>query len=260
MKVGILGFGEIGKAIYRLYSECDEIYVQDLKCHFGNPENLEVLNVCIPWSDEFIENVSIAIEKLDPGLVIIHSTVKPGTTKQLYEKYGNVVHSPVRGVHPNLVEGLKTFTKYIGADDATLSRKAYNHLFFGMKLKSIVYDYVKQTGDNSIGDVHFERYYIPSIATELAKILSTTYYGLCIAFHGEAKKLCDKYDVDFDLVMTGFNKSYNDGYAKLGMKNVVRPILYPPDKIGGHCIVPNVKLLDGMDEIVKLILKYEEKQ
>ena len=43
-------------------------------------------------------------------------------------------------------------------------------------------------------------------------------------------------NVDFKKVYTDFNLSYNEGYTKLGMENVVRPTLYAPgEKILGHC-------------------------
>ena len=59
--------------------------------------------------------------------------------------------------------------------------------------------------------------------------------------------------------MTVFNTSYNEGYKKLGKNNVVRPVLYPTEKIGGHCVVPNAKILkDYMNtKTIQSILEYE---
>ena len=91
-----------------------------------------------------------------------------------------------------------------------------------------------------------------SDSTELAKLLSTTYYGLCIAWHGEMKKMCDKYNVRFD-VIDEWTKTYNSGYKELGMPHVVRPALYPPKNgIGGHCIVSNVEILLNDNESLAL--------
>ena len=148
----------------------------------------------------------------------------PGTTKKLSKKFkGIVVHSPVRGLHPKLFEGIKTFVKYIGADNKKAGRLAKKHLE-GLGLKT--------------------KLFFPSLTTELGKILDTTYYGLIIAWHGEMKKICDEVGVDFEKAATDFNKTYNEGYKKLGMPNVTRPVLYPPKNgIGGHCILPNAKIL-----------------
>ena len=98
-----------------------------------------------------------------------------------------------------------------------------------------------------------------STATELGKILSTTYYGLCIAWHGEVEKMCNEFSCSFDVVSTRFNETYNEGYSKLGKANVIRPVLFAPGtKIGGHCVVPNAELTKQFftSEALELILKY----
>lgn len=102
---------------------------------------------------------------------------------------------------------------------------------------------------------------MPAATTELLKLLDTTYYGLAIAFHGYAEKLCERNHLDFNLVMTMANQSYNEGYQKLGKSNVVRPVLSAPgEKIGGHCVIPNAEILleqFGSDPILQAILKYK---
>jgi hypothetical protein len=74
-------------------------------------------------------------------------------------------------------------------------------------------------------------------------------------------KICKKEKVNFDDVATEFNKTYNEGYTKLGKKNVVRPVLFVDDKpIGGHCVVPNAKILKKFydSEAFDLVLKYKK--
>lgn len=236
MKIGVLGYGEVGAAISKFY---DNPLIKDLdRNEFTN--KLDILHVCIPDNKNFIEIVLDNIESYNPAIVIIHSTVKPGTTKKIFDKFPKVVHSPIRGIHPHLFKGVKTFVKFIGADDQKVGEIAKEHLdSLGIKTRLV----------NS------------SQATELGKLLDTTYYGLCIAYHQFADDLCDKFGVDFEEVMTEFNKSYNEGYKKLGKENVVRPVLFSPKgKIGGHCIVPNTEILKeilGEHSILDSILKYK---
>jgi UDP-N-acetyl-D-mannosaminuronate dehydrogenase len=234
IKTGILGYGEIGQAIAKFYQDPK---IKDLNRDDGL-RNIDVLNVCIPWSNRFIEVVKKEIKQIKPKLTIIHSTVAPGTIKRIG---GMIVHSPVRGIHPYLYQGIKTFVKYIGADNKKAGETARKHLQ-GLGIKTKVF--------------------YPSTTTEIGKLLDTTYYGLCIAWHAEMKKMCDKYKVDFDSAITDFNKTYNDGYAKLGKKNVIRPVLYPPkDGIGGHCVVSNAKILKKcfQSQALDLILNYKLK-
>ena len=237
-KIGILGYGEVGQAIAKFYKKP---FVKDLKRDDGLA-GLDILNICIPYSDKFIKIAEKEIKKAKPKITIIHSTVAPGVTKNLAQKFnGMVVHSPVRGVHPNLYKGIKTFIKYIGADNKKAGQLAEKHLK-GLGIKT--------------------KLFFPSCATELGKILDTTYYGLCIAWHGEMKEICNKFNVDFEKTVSDFNRTYNKGYKKLGMGNVVRPVLFPPkDIIGGHCVISNAEILKKyFDSLaVDLIIKYRRK-
>ena len=236
-KIGILGYGEVGRAIAKFYKNPK---IKDLKRDDGLV-GVDILNVCIPWSDDFFSIVKDEIKKNNPNLTIIHSTTVPGTTKKLADIFGGmVVHSPIRGVHPDLYRGIKTFIKYIGADNKNAGILAKRHMEnLGIETKV----------------------FSSSKTTELGKLLDTTYYGICIAWHGEMKKICDKFGVNFDQAVTDFNKTYNDGYTKMGKKNVVRPTLYPPKKgIDGHCIIPNAKILSKIlkSKSIDLVLDYEK--
>src|SRR3989338_8086384 len=139
-------------------------------------KGVDILHVCIPYSKDFIKIIHREIASLQPKLTIIHSTIVPGTTKKLADAFsGMVVHSPARGVHPNLYEGIKTFVKYIGADVEQTGLIAKKHLD-GLGITTKIF--------------------VPSVTTEVGKLLDTTYYGLAIAWHGEMKKLCDKLGVN----------------------------------------------------------------
>ena len=232
-KIGILGYGEVGQTITKFYKNPK---IKELNKDDGL-KGVDILHVCIPYSNKFVQIVKKEIREIKPKLTIIHSTVAPGTTKKIG---GMVVHSPIRGIHPNLFEGIKTFVKYIGADNkktASLAKKHFQSL--GIKTKV----------------------FFPSVTTELGKLLDTTYYGLCIAWHGEMKKLCDKYSLDFEKAVTDFNKTYNKGYTKLGMKHVIRPVLTAPkgNIIGGHCIIPNAQILKKIftSKALDLLLQYK---
>jgi len=236
-KIGILGYGEIGQAIAKFYKKP---LIKDLNRNDGL-QGIKILHICIPYDKNFIKTISKEIKKIKPKLVIIHSTIAPGTIKEIIEGTKNkmIVHSPVRGIHPHLFEGIKTFVKYIGADNKKAGQMAENHLKkLGIKVKT----------------------FYPSLTTELGKLFDTTYYALCIAWHGEMKEICDKEKVNFEKVATDFNKTYNEGYKKLKMNHVVRPVLKPPEKfIGGHCLIPNTKILKKYykSKAFNLILDYQ---
>ena len=233
-KVGILGFGEIGSSMAQFYKNPR---IKDLKKDDGL-QGVEVLHICIPWFDNFIDIVKKEIKLANPKLTIIHTTVAPGTTQKLAKMFGGmVVHSPVRGVHPHLYKGIKTFGKYIGAENKKAGNMAEKHLIsLGIKTKL----------------------FIPAKTTEALKIWDTTQYGWNIILNKEIKKWCDKNEVDFEKVYTEANISYNQGYKKLGRNEVLRPYLkYMKGKIGGHCVMQNCKILDS--DIARIIINKNNK-
>jgi len=224
-KVGILGFGELGKAMAKFYISPQ---IEDSKFRLRFSE-LDILHVCIPFFSCFVDVVKNTIKRTGAKLIIVHSTVPIGTTKKIG---GAVVHSPVRGLHPNLYKGIKTFVKYVGYNDVDVGFSAIKHLNkVGIKAYGV------NNSDN----------------TEALKLWDTTQYGLMIVLNKEIKKFCDRHGLDFDVVYTSANKTYNKGYIELGRPEVVRPVLkFMPGEIGGHCILPNCGLLP--DPIAKLIL------
>ena len=239
--IGILGYGEIGKSLFSLYKENNIIpYIKDLNINQFN--KIDILNVCIPYNEDFVIKISQEINKLNPKLIIVHSTVPIGTIRKIEKNISNknkIVHSPVRGNHPKLKKSLKLFIKYIGSNNkkaAILTKKHFKLL----KVKSKILD--------------------SSEHTEAFKLFCTSYYGLCIMWHNEMKKMCDKFNLNFNFIKK-WNESYNDGYFNLKQKKFNRPILdYPKNnKIGGHCIIPNAKILNDQFEsnIIKELLKYE---
>lgn len=217
--------GQVGSALVEVLSDkyaVDGIdYLSDRL-----PGKYDVIHICFPYNQKFEEAVEVYLDLyLAPGgLVIIHSTVPVGTSA----KY-NAVHSPIRGVHPHLAEGIRTFEKYFGGPQAV---KAAG-IFQGLS-STVVTDKAE--------------------TTEAMKLWDTTYYGWNIVFEKAVKAYCDEHGLDYDIVYTQANRGYNSGYVDLGMGNVQRPVLkHFPGKIGGHCVVPNAKLLGG--DIADFILK-----
>jgi 3-hydroxyisobutyrate dehydrogenase-like beta-hydroxyacid dehydrogenase len=228
MKTLIIGAGEVGKSLAKVLETTHQVYLQDAVP--SDVEGVQVLNICFPYSDTFNQSVRGYIERYKPSVTIIHSTVPVGTSRGL-----GAVHSPIHGKHPNLSDGILTFVKYIGSasmDDATIASS-----------------FLESAGITT-------RIVSSPEASELSKILCTSYYGWNIVFAKESKRICEEQGVPFDEVY-GWNKLYNEGYQELGMKQFTRPELDDvPGPIGGHCVVQNCKLLKS--PITDFILKQNE--
>lgn len=220
----IIGAGEVGKSLFGVLKKRYSVAIRDKSESPGG--NFEVLHIAYPNSKNFVDITKNYIKKYNPKLVVIHSTVPVGTTRKIASF---AVHSPVRGVHPGLEKGIKTFVKYFGGRDAGKAA-AY---FAKLGIKTQIFKKPE--------------------TTELLKILDTTYYAWNVVFCKETKRICDGLGLDFDEVYTIANADYNEGYKKLKMPQVVRPVLkHVKGKIGGHCLIPNCDLLkDWLTEIIK---------
>ena len=226
MKTLIVGSGEVGNALYDILWDIHDAKVMDK----DNPVVgwfPEIMHICFPYSEEFVSEVKRYQELYKPKYAVIHSTVPVGTSKQC-----NAVHSPIVGIHPYLEQGIKTFVKFLGGEQAG----EVEHYFRKAGLKTYLFD--------------------SSETTELMKILDTSFYGLCIEYTKEVKRLCEQYKVPFE-AWTLWTNNYNAGYQKLGYPEFTRPNLIPVmKKIGGHCILPNSEMLDS--KFTNLIKKLNE--
>lgn len=223
MKTLIIGAGEVGRALLEVldgYYEC-KIKDKDDDIEFTP----EIIHICFPYFDKFVSEVKKYQKLYSPKYTVIHSTVPVGVSRQC-----DAIHSPIRGIHPNLVGHIKEFVKFVAGSDVDVVAEYFRKVGLQIQLCR------KQE------------------TTELAKILSTTRYGLDIQFAKETEKLCDEYDVPFSEVYTLWTQTYNEGYEKQGLNNFTRPILQPIQiKIGGHCVMPNARLLKS--KLTNLLLE-----
>lgn len=221
MRTLVIGGGEIGNSLFNVLSSEYECDIYDIKYNKNDLCELEknqydIIHICFPYNENFIEQVIKYKELFKPKYVVVHSTVPVGTCSDL-----GAVHSPCLGIHPDLTVSMKTFTKFLGGKDA-----------------GAVADYFRRAGMTV---------YITdkSETTELSKIMCTTYYGMCIEFTKEMKRLCDRFGVPFEFWNLWIN-NYNQGYERLNHPEYVRPNLVPNmQKIAGHCVMPNTELLEN---------------
>lgn len=213
MKSIIIGDGEVGRALYSILG--GEI-IDRCEGNFSNRVYYKVIHICFPYSDEFINEVNKYQQIFNAEYTIIHSTVPVGTSRKL-----NAIHSPIRGIHPNLEEGIRTFVKFLGGDKAS----EVADIFRKSGIKVMLFD--KQE------------------TTEALKLFDTEYYRTCIEFAKRVKEYCDKNNLSYAEVYTLPNLTYNEGYSSLNHKEYIRPVLEAiKGEIGGHCIMPNSKLIE----------------
>ena len=234
----ILGMGEVGQTIFELLVQrnfkCIGIDVDPLKCRNYDQdkkiEEVEYLHVCIPGTlIDFDKIISKRIESTENlNAVIIHSTVKPRTTEIIQKQFDiPILFSPVRGVHSRFLEDVKRYTKFV-ANDRKISSKIA--LDFEKRFQKVKWMSTTKTA-------------------EFAKILvDTTYYGWLINYAQITKMICEKEGIDFEEMW-----SFADEIHK-NLGN--RPKMFP-GVIGGHCVIPNLELIE--DEKIDIIREINKK-
>jgi len=253
----IVGLGEIGGTVYSVLDESNkfDIYGIDAdkkkmeeyptKEPLNQTNKLDVMHICIPVpnKNKFIEITKGYIQKYNPKLTIINSTVPIGTTLELYKQCGGLIaHSPCRGVHKNKEYMKKEFsrwTKYVGGATPEAGKAAEDHFILaGLKTKQLT----------NCSD------------TEFAKLFETTYRTWMIVFFQKMNQLARKHSslnpdlkIDFDETVDFIEDTHR--------VRTDRPVMFP-DVIGGHCLFPNSKLmLEELEpEMLKLILESNELQ
>jgi UDP-N-acetyl-D-mannosaminuronate dehydrogenase len=248
-KVLIVGLGEIGQALFALLKKENgfTVYGLDLdeakmraagQAESKLPNEVDTMHVCLPCKiqEKFVDTVAKYAKQFKPKLLIINSTMPPGTTKKIHEQCKcPVAHSPVRGVHKNpkyMEWELKRWTKYVGGVNTRAADAARKHFDkMGLKVKTL-----KSCAE-----------------TELAKLFETTYRAWMITCFQEMHRISRHFGGDFDEAVDFLEDTHR--------LRLDRPVMFP-GFIGGHCLIPNTELLlNAYDsEFLRLILKSNEKR
>ena len=217
----MVGAGEVGTAVAAVLSRAHPTTVRDV-----DPVDAvaDVLDVCIPWTSDFVDIVRGYAVQHSARLVVVHSTVPTGTCDSQ-----GWVHSPIRGRHPHLEEGVATFVKHFGgngASEAAVDWKA-------CEVPTAVHPRAAET--------------------EAGKLWELAQFGLQVRVTQTVHAWCAERGLDPEVVYTAMAHTYNAGYEQLGEHWATRPVLrHVPGDIGGHCVVPMSGLLDHpIAEIVK---------
>jgi UDP-N-acetyl-D-mannosaminuronate dehydrogenase len=213
MKTLVVGLGEVGGPLLEIIKGSQEAYGVDIQ-PTGPIPHCDIMHICFPYVDgeKFVAESVRYIGKYSPLLTIVNSTVGPGTTRAICEQAkADVVYSPVRGKHVKMKQDMLHYVKFVGALNPTAGQKACAHFqSIGMKTRLLG---------------------TPE-AAELAKLTETTYFGLLIAWAQELERYCQKFGANYEEVISF--------YEEIGF---FPPVKYFPGIIGGHCVMPNIKIL-----------------
>ena len=226
----VAGLGEIGLPILKILSKKENIVGYDLneklmdekKFNKFNDIPTSFLHIAIPVTKKFDSNLIKLSKKFQPECIVIHSTIPPGTTEKMQKKLDcPLIFSAIRGVHKRMSKDMKRYTKFFALSNSA-PKKEWAIKSFSKKMKNCGIKTKLMSTPETL---------------ELAKILcDTTYLGWLINYSQITNVIAKNFGVDYDEMWT-----FSDEIHKF-LGN--RPKMYP-GYIGGHCVIPNLELINN---------------
>jgi len=244
MKIGIIGQGYVGTALkvgFKDYYNVETYDKYDLSKSTKSSikrvvEFTDVIFVCVPTPmrkdgtcytgivEEVIREIN---ETADGHIVVIKSTVPPGTTDRINAEYtkSTVIFNPEFLTEANFIDDFKNQNRIIlGGDRKGTSkvRQLYSRLF-------------PQATIVKTGAKH----------AEMVKYFTNCFLATKVSFANEMKHICDSIDLDYDKVV-----EYATYDKRLGKSHWAVP---GPDGdlgFGGHCLPKDLSaMVNGFDTL-----------
>ena len=235
MEIGIIGQGFVGNAIYQKFKNYYDIKTFDIKgimhCTSNKQDTMScgIVFVCLPTPMnkngschiDIVEKAVADISDLNKdNIVVIKSTVPPGTVAKWNKKYNNIdiIFNPEFLTEANAISDFENQTRIILGGP----RKSTT------KLKTI---YSKVFPKATIVKTD-------STYAEMVKYVTNSFLATKVSFANEMYEICNGLDIDYDKVI-----EYATYDKRLGKSHWSVP---GPDGdlgYGGHCFPKDVKAL-----------------
>lgn len=235
--IGIIGQGFVGSAIREGLKNFYNIYTYDLdtsKCNSNLNEILDncgIIFQCLPTPMRLsgecdlsivkgsLHNLNIMVgeKECEKPIVIIKSTVPPGTTEKLNKLYSNleVIFSPEFLTEANHIDDFKNQTRIIlgGTRPATTKVKT-------MFRKAFPKIPIVKTGYRT---------------AEMVKYFLNNFLTVKVLFANEMYEICKNLDIDYDKVT-----EYSLYDTRIGRSHLAVPGPDGDFGVGGHCFPKDI--------------------
>ena len=237
MKIGIIGQGFVGNAVYQKFKNYFDILTYDIdetKCnsdfHYIK-KGCDTIFLCLPTpmyedgtcNTSIVEIMLSQINGYGPNKsydIVIKSTVPPGTTQEWNERFKklNIVFNPEFLTEVNAVSDYENQSRIIlgGPRPATT------------RLKRIFTKVFPKAHIIKTGSRH----------AEMVKYVTNAFLATKVSFANEMYQICQALDIDYDKVI-----EYAQHDDRLGTSHWAVPGPDGDFGYGGHCFPKDVKAL-----------------
>ena len=243
INIGIIGFGFVGSSVaygfsaqtgfdsatIRIYDKDESRSTHSLESVLDNSDFI-FLSVPTPSNSDGTINISILHSVLgeidshgtkDGCIVLVRSTITPGTTRSFEEKYDNItfVFNPEFLTERSAKFDFINQSRFILGGDPESTKKV-SELFkfrFGESTPTI--------------ETNFE-------TAEFIKYMNNCYYATKVSFMNEMRMIADKSNVDWSMAVDGFVRDGRIGHSHLAVPG-------PDGKrgFGGSCFPKDIQAL-----------------
>ena len=231
LKVGVIGNGFVGEAISFAFSSVSNVFIYDIDPlrsinDLKSIHNCDFIFVCVPtpmFEDgsqdlSYVENAFTNAN--NNPIYILKSTVLPGTTNNLLNKYPNlkIIFSPEFLTERTAKLDMLTQSRIILGGELELTEKA--KILFNQRFKT---KNITQTD---------------AITAELTKYMNNTFFATKVSLMNEYKLLCDKVGANWDVALKGFISDGRIGDSHINVPGHDGKLGY-----GGTCFPKDVNAL-----------------
>ena len=228
MKICVIGLGEIGSTVMKAIKEAktdDELYGLDIDNKILEQRKKEGFNVgkmyssehdvyiVSVWTTDQVFKVMSCIDRSNNPLIVIESTINPGTMKELKKKYTNVdiVCFPHRYFKDDPNYDVFNLKRVMGATNEKAIKRALEF-------------YTKYMDKDLIHVTDME-------IAELCKPLENSIRYVDIAFAEEVRMLCEERNISFKKLREAVNTKWN-----IELKEA-------RDGISRHCLPKDIEII-----------------
>tara|TARA_Y100001938_G_scaffold80826_1_gene111473 strand:+ start:849 stop:1700 length:852 start_codon:yes stop_codon:yes gene_type:complete len=240
-KIGIVGQGYVGTAVKTVFEKYYNVETYDLdkdKCtvdYLGDMVELtNIIFVCVPTPmkkdgscdtsivEAIVKDINnmVVSRNVSGRIVVIKSTVPPGTTERLSEECKNisVIFNPEFLTEVNYLEDFKNQNRVIlgGKRPGTT------------KVKQVYSKVLPKTKVIKTGATH----------AEMVKYMTNTFLATKVSFANEMYQICEKLDIDYDKVV-----EYATYDERLGKSHWAVPGPDGKFGFGGSCFPKDINAL-----------------
>ncbi len=257
MKIGIIGQGFVGNAVYQKFKNFFKVLTFDTKEELCNSTLLDIKKeckivfVCVPTpmnkdgscDISIVESVIKLLSDVEDLIIINKSTIVPGTTDKLSRKYKKIqlIFNPEFLTERNAVHDYENQNRIIIGGP----RPATN------KVKTIFSKVFPHSNIIKTGATH----------AEMIKYFTNSFLATKVSFANEIYQLCKKLNLDYDKVV-----EYSTQDVRIGSTHLNVPGHDGDFGFGGHCFPKDLSALVNLSErlgttnnVLKSTLKTNEK-